>query len=32
MEGIQKNIFVVYVDMTNESLSQKFTPYSIVVR
>ena len=32
MEGIQKNIFVVYVDMINESLSQKFPPYSIVVR
>ena len=28
--GISKKSFVVHVDMINESLSQKFLPYSIL--
>ena len=30
LKGIQKKIFVGYADMINESLSQKFQPYSIL--
>ena len=30
MEGFQKNLFVVYLYMVNETLSQKLHPYSIL--
>ena len=30
MEGFQNKIFVVYVNMVNETLGQNFHPYSIL--